>query len=93
MFQIKDSETKKHLLFLQNILGDVWANNIKKTRVNEYVYEFCVDYRAFDRSNIIDSHKYLIKKWYKIMFGLIKKVFMGLLISIVNASNHTKCVS
>ena len=26
------------------------------------------------------------------MFGLIKKRFMGLLISIVNASNHTKCV-
>ena len=27
------------------------------------------------------------------MFGLIKKVFIGLLSSIVNASNHTKCVS
>ena len=27
------------------------------------------------------------------MFGLIKKMFMGLLINIVNASNHTKCVS
>ena len=26
------------------------------------------------------------------MFGLIKKMFMGLLISIVNAYNHTKCV-
>ena len=27
------------------------------------------------------------------MFRLIKKIFMGLLISIVNASNHTKCMS
>ena len=27
------------------------------------------------------------------MFGLIKKIFMKLSISIVNASNHTKCVS
>ena len=27
------------------------------------------------------------------MFGLTKKMFMGLLISIINASNHTKCVS
>ena len=26
------------------------------------------------------------------MFRLIKKMFMGLLISIVNASNHTKCM-
>ena len=27
------------------------------------------------------------------MFGLIKKIFLGLLISIVNASNHAKCIS
>ena len=27
------------------------------------------------------------------MFRLIKKIFMKLLIGIVNASNHTKCVS
>ena len=27
------------------------------------------------------------------MFGLIRKMFLGLLISIVNASNHTKCDS
>ena len=27
------------------------------------------------------------------MIGLIKKIFMRLLISIVNASNHMKCVS
>ena len=26
------------------------------------------------------------------MFGLIRKMFMGLLIRIVNASNHAKCV-
>ena len=27
------------------------------------------------------------------MFGLIKKIFIGLLISVVNASNHTKYIS
>ena len=27
------------------------------------------------------------------MFGLIKKIFVGLLTGILNASNHTKCVS
>ena len=27
------------------------------------------------------------------MFGLIKRMFMGLLISIVNASNHAKYIS
>ena len=33
------------------------------------------------------------KTWYKIMLGIIKKIFIALLSSIVNASNHTKCVS
>ena len=27
------------------------------------------------------------------MFGLIKKIFIGLLISTANVSNHAKCVS
>ena len=27
------------------------------------------------------------------MFGLIKKIFIGLLTGLVNVSNHTKCVS
>ena len=26
------------------------------------------------------------------MFGFVKKIFIGLLVGIVNASNHTKCV-
>ena len=32
-------------------------------------------------------------KKHDIMFGLYTKIFKGLLINIVNASNHTKCVS
>ena len=32
------------------------------------------------------------KPWYAKMFGLIKKMFMELLINVVNSSNHTKCV-
>ena len=27
------------------------------------------------------------------MFGIIKKIFMGLLIIIINASNHTTCMA
>ena len=27
------------------------------------------------------------------MFGLIKKVFIGLFTDLVNGSNHTKCIS
>ena len=29
------------------------------------------------------------RTWYKIMFGLIKKIFIGLLTGAVNGSNHT----
>ena len=32
------------------------------------------------------------KTWCKIMFGLIKKTFIGLSSSTVNASNYTKFV-
>ena len=31
--------------------------------------------------------------WYEIMFGLIKKTFIGLLTSLVNRSNQTKYIS
>ena len=34
----------------------------KKTGLNGCVYNFFVDYRAFDTSNIIDINKYLMKK-------------------------------
>ena len=27
------------------------------------------------------------------MFGLIRKIFIGLITGLVNGSNHTKCVS
>ena len=33
-----------------------------KTGLNGYVYEFSVDYNIINTSNIIDIHKYLIKK-------------------------------
>ena len=36
---------------------------MKKTKINGFVYNFFVDYKAFDISNIIDIHKYLMKKY------------------------------
>ena len=33
------------------------------------------------------------RTWYKKMFGLIKKIFNGLLTGLVNGCYHTKCVS
>ena len=41
----------------------------------------------------LDIFKDLMKRtWYKIMFGLIKKIFIELLTGLVNRSIHTKCI-
>ena len=78
---------------LGNISAYFSAKNKKKARLNGCVYEFSIDYRVFDTFDIIDIHKYLMKK-HNIKEFLIKKVFIGLLNSVVvNASSHTKCVS
>ena len=62
-FKAKGSELKKYPLQLGNISGDVSASNIKKkTGLHGCLYDFSVDYRAFDTSIIIDIHKYLMKK-------------------------------
>ena len=58
-FKAKDSEI--HSLSLGNTLGDFSANNMQKTRLNGCVYDFSVDYRAFDTSNI-NIDKYLMRK-------------------------------
>ena len=34
----------------------------KKTRFNGHIYEFGVDYDAIDVDDILDIHKYLMKK-------------------------------
>ena len=53
-----------------------------------------VNFNPIDTNDILDIHKYLMKRtWYKIMFGLTKKIFIGLLTGLVDASNHTQWVS
>ena len=62
-FKAKNSEIKPYPLFLGNILKDFTANNMKKkTGLNGYVYDFPVDYDIIDTSNIINIHKYLMKR-------------------------------
>ena len=52
-----------------------------------------VEFNPIDTNNILDIHNYLMKEtWYKIIFRLIKKIFIGLLTGLVNRSNHKKCV-
>ena len=67
---------------------------MKKTRLKGMVKTFSVDFYLTDINDILDIYACLMKgTQYKIMFGLIKKIFIGLVTGIVNKSNHTKCVS
>ena len=59
-FKAKDSEIIVYPLCLGNISKDVSIDNMKKNGLNEYVYDFSVDYNAID--DILDIHKYLMKK-------------------------------
>ena len=52
----------KYPLCLGNISGDFSANNMKKNRCVECVYNFSVGHKTLDTSDIIDIHKYLMKK-------------------------------
>ena len=55
---------------------------------------FSLDFNPIDTDDILDIPNDLMKStWYKIIIGLIKKIFIGLLTSIFNASNRTKCFS
>ena len=38
------------------------VDNIKKTGLNGYVYDFSVDYVAITVDDILDIHKYLMEK-------------------------------
>ena len=49
-FKVNYSEIKKYPLCLRNISRDLTSNNMKKTGLNGYVYEFSVNYNIADTS-------------------------------------------
>ena len=65
---------------------------MEKTGFYGYVYGFSVDYHAIAVDDILEIHKYLLKKnWYKIIFGFIKKIFFTAITFF--SYNALKCVS
>ena len=61
-FKAKDSEIVASSLCMGNISKDVPVDNMKKTGLNGYVYDFSVDYDAIAVHNMLDMHKYLMEK-------------------------------
>ena len=75
-FKAKDSEIVATPLCLGNISKDWSVDNMKKTGLNGYVYDFSVDYDAIAVDNILDVHKYLMKQNNDIkLFRFIKQAF------------------
>ena len=70
----ENSEIKDYALCLGNISTDFTINNLKKkkkTGLKGVVNFFSADFNSLDTNDILDIHKYLMKKTrYKIMFGL-----------------------
>ena len=66
---------------------------MKTTGSKRIVNIFSVNFNPIDSNDILDIHKHLIKKQYKTMLGLIKKIFIGLSTGIDNGSNHTQYTS
>ena len=68
-FKAKDSEIVATALCLGNI-SKIWSvDNMKKTGFNGYVYDFNVDYDTVAVDDILDIHKYLMKKNNMIWYG------------------------
>ena len=61
-FKAKDSEIVATPLCLGNISKDWSLDNMKKTGLNGYVYDFSVDYGDITGDDILDIHKYLMEK-------------------------------
>ena len=75
-FKAKDSEIVATPLCLGNISKDLSVDNMKKTGLNGYVYDFSVDYDAIAVDDILDIHKYLMENNnIKRCLDLFKNVF------------------
>ena len=61
-FKTKYSEIVATSICLGNISRDFSIDNMKKTGLNGYVYDFNVDYDAIAVDDITDIHKYLMEK-------------------------------
>ena len=61
-FKVKDSEINPYELCLGNISKDWSVDNMKKTGLKVYVYDFSVDYDYVPVSDILDIHKHLMEK-------------------------------
>ena len=61
-FRGKDSKITAYRLCLGKMSKDLSVDNMKKTELKDHVYNFTVDYDAIAVGDVLDIHKYLMKK-------------------------------
>ena len=70
MFKTKDSEIAISRICLGNISRDWSADNMKKTGLNRCDYEFNVDYRTFNPSNL-HKNASIIHECFIVKYGIV----------------------
>ena len=58
----EDSENAATPLCLGNVLKGFSVDNMNKSGLNSYVYEFSINYDDTVVADVLDIHKYLMKK-------------------------------
>ena len=66
-FKTKDHETTAYPLCLGIIPKNITNNNLKKTGLYWYKYNFSVDYDSIDLKKTLNIHKYFMKKYKMIL--------------------------
>ena len=61
-FKARSSEINAILLCIRNISKGFSVGDMKKNGLNGYVYDFSVDHDAIATDDVLDIHKYLMKK-------------------------------
>ena len=69
-FKAKDSDMAASPLCLGNISKDWSADNMKKTGLNGYVYEFNVDYRDVNKLDITKNMP-IIYRYFILKYGIV----------------------
>ena len=68
-FKAKNSEISYYALCLGNIWKDFAINNMTKTGLKGVVKFFSVDFNPITNNDILDIHKYFMKRtWFKIPY-------------------------
>ena len=62
-FETKDSELDSNILCFENSSKDFSVDEMKKLGLYGTVYELSVDYGVISVDNLLNIHKYLIKKY------------------------------